>query len=109
MWKLDPLAFRRVCTSWNRGLRTILHMLYTDHTYMLGPLMKQLHMSLHLNKLCARFLYNIKQCPNYIVRTYFTNTIHNARTPLGHNLAFIRNKYKIDILCDEYNHCIASI
>ena len=35
--------------------------------------------------------------------------MHNARTPLGHNLAFFRIKYGIDILCDEYNHCMKYI
>ena len=28
---------------------------------------------------------------------------------LGHNLVFIGNKYGIDMLCDEYNHCMRSI
>ena len=28
---------------------------------------------------------------------------------LGHNLVFFSNKYGIDILCDEYNHCMRSI
>ena len=35
--------------------------------------------------------------------------MHKARTPLGHNLTFSRNKYGIDIFCDEYNHCMKSI
>ena len=35
--------------------------------------------------------------------------MHNAKTPLGHNLAFFRNKYGIDILCDEDNHCMRTI
>ena len=42
MWKLDSLAFRGVCTSWNF---TILHLPFTTHTYMLGPLMNQPHMT----------------------------------------------------------------
>ena len=75
MWKLDSLAFKGVCTFWNRGVRTIL----------------QLYNS------CARFLYGRKQCHNYIVRACFTNAMHNARTPLGHNLVFFRNQYGIDI------------
>ena len=45
MWKLDSLAFKGVCTSWNRGVRTILHLPFTTNTYMLGPLMNQAHMS----------------------------------------------------------------
>ena len=55
---------------------------------MLGPLLIQSHMSLQLYKRCARFLYGMKQCPNYIVRACFTNAMHNAKAPLGHNLAF---------------------
>ena len=59
--------------------------------------MNQAHMSLQLYKRCARFLYGMKQCRNYIVRACFNNAMQNARTPLGHNLAFFRNKYGIDI------------
>ena len=104
MWKLDSLAFRGVCTSWNRVVRTIVHLPYTTHTYILDPLVKQPHTSLQLY-----FMYGMKQCRNYIVRACFTNAMHNARTPLGHKLAFFRNKYGIDILCDDYNNCMRSI
>ena len=72
---------------------------------MLGPLLKQPHMSLQLYKRCACFLYDMKQHLYYIVGTCLTNAMHNARTPLGHNLAFSRNTYRIDILCD---HCMRS-
>ena len=109
MWKLDSLAFKGVCTSWIRGVRTILQLPFTTHTYMLGPLMNQPHMSLQLYKRCARFLYGMKQCRNYIVRACFTNAMHNARTPLGHIMAFFRITYGIDIFCDEYNHCMKYI
>ena len=44
--------------------------------------MKQPHMSLQLYKRCARFLYSMKQCRNYIVRACFTNVMYNARIPL---------------------------
>ena len=56
-------------------------------------------MSLQLYKRSARILYGMKQCRNYIVRACFTNAMHNARTPLGHNLALFRT----------YNHCMRSI
>ena len=85
------MSYKKVCTSLNKGVRTILNLPYTTHTYMLGPLMKQPHMSLQLYKRCSRFLYGMKQCRNYIVKLCFTNAMHNARTPLGHNLTFIRN------------------
>ena len=78
MWKLDSLAFRGLCPSWNRDVHTIFHLPFTTHTYILGPLMKQSHMSSQLYKRCAHF---------HIVRTCLTNAIHNARTPLGHYLA----------------------
>ena len=102
MWKLDSLAFRGVCTSWNREYFTYVYAMSIDETTT--------HEStVLLYTRCARFLYGRKQCRNYIVRACFTNAMHNARTPLGHNLAFFRNKYRIDIFCDEYNHCMKSI
>ena len=95
MWKLDSLAFKGVCTSWNRGMY-FTSAFYYSYVYV-RSLINQPHMSLQLYKHCARFLYAMKQCRNYIVRAFFSNAMHNARTPLGHNLSFFRNKYGIDI------------
>ena len=97
MLKLDSLAFRGVCTSWNIGVLTILHLPTATHTYMLGPLMKQPHMSLQLYKCYALVLYRMKQCRKYIVRVCILR---------DHHLDFFRNKYGIDIciiiVCDLF-------
>ena len=99
MWELDSLVFGKGCASWNRSIHPILHLHFTAHTCMLDPLMKQPHMSLQLYKLykrCARFLYGMKQCLNYIVRS--CNATHNTRTPIGHNMIFLEVIMQL-ILC----------
>ena len=98
MWELDSLVFGKGCASWNRSIHPILHLHFTAHTYMLDPLMKQPHMSLQLYKRCARLLYGMKQCRNYIVRSCLSNTMHNTRTPIGHNLIFLEVIMQL-ILC----------
>ena len=105
MWEFDSFAIRRICTSWNIGVRTIFNLPYTTHM----PIAKQYHMSLELYKRSDRFLYGIKQCRNYIVTTCLSKAMYNARAPLGHNVAFFRNNYGIVILCHYYNICMSSI
>ncbi len=109
MWRLGSLYFNRVCTSWNVGVRRMLNLPYTTHRYMLGPLLGQPHISIQLQKRCARFLYGIKCSKNKIIAKCFLHASWNASTPLGHNIAFLRNKYGVDVRTDNLMYCIDSI
>ena len=39
----------------------------------------------------------MKTSPNETVLTCYRNAVRNANTPIGHNIAFLRNKLGIDI------------
>ena len=39
----------------------------------------------------------MKTCQNETVLTCYRNAVRNANTPIGHNIAFLRNTLGIDI------------
>ena len=39
----------------------------------------------------------MKTSQNEIVLTCYRNAVRNANTPIGHNIAFLRNSFGIDI------------
>ena len=109
MWCLDSLYFNKVCTSWNRGVRSVFKLPYTTHRWLLGPLLNQLHINHQLYKRCLRFLYSVQNCCNGIVRECYNNGLYNANTPIGHNIAFFRYKYGKNISSCSLNNCMKLI
>ena len=97
MWRLGSVYFNKVCTAWNIAVRKICNLPYTTYRWFLGPLVNQLHISYQLQKRCIRFLHNMKTSRNKIALTCYRNAVRNANTPIGHNIAFLRNTLGIDI------------
>ena len=97
MWRLGSVYFNKVCTAWNIAVRKVCNLPYNTHRWFLGPLMNQPHISYQLQKRCIRFLHNMKTSQNEIVLTCYRNAVRNANTPIGHNIAFLRNTLGIDI------------
>jgi hypothetical protein len=97
MWNFNSPSFKKICTTWNIGVRTILKLPYSSHTAFLGPLISQHHLSQQLYVRSVRFMYNMYHSSNLIVRTCFNHAMNNANSCIGAKLAFIRNKYGTDI------------
>ena len=92
------LYFKNVCICWNKAVRRIVDAPYTTHTWMLGPILNQTHISSQLIKRCIRFLFGMASSPNIIVYTCYKNVVGNANTPtLGSNIAYFRDKYGIEV------------
>ena len=72
----------------------------------MGLLMNQPHISCQLQKPWFRFLHNMKTSENEIVLTCYRNAIRNANTQIGHNIAFLRKPFEIDIVNKETTPCI---
>ena len=47
-WGLHSNGFNSCVTAWNIGVRKILRLPYTTHTWMLGPLTNSVHMKYKL-------------------------------------------------------------
>ena len=55
MWKINSLYFKNESICWNKAVRRIVNVPYTTHTWMLGPILNQAHISTQLIKRCIRF------------------------------------------------------
>ena len=97
MWKINSLYFKNVGICWNKAVRRIVNVPYTTHTWMLGPILNQTHISTQLIKRCIRFLFGMASSHNIIVYTCYNNAIGNANTPMGSNIAYFRDKYGIEL------------
>ena len=45
LWYFNSEGFAKICTTWNKGVRTILKLPNRAHTYLLGPLLN--HQNIH--------------------------------------------------------------
>ena len=55
-WGLHSNGVNLCVTAWNIGVRKILGLLYTTHTWMLGPLTNSVHMKYNLYIRDLKFL-----------------------------------------------------
>ena len=90
---MDPLhgglhsnGFNSCVTAWNIGVRKILGLPYTTHTWMLGPLTNSVHI-----------LTGFSKCDNVLVRSCFSLISNNANSILGNKLAYFRDRFVINI------------
>ena len=51
----------------------------------------------------------MKHCSITIVSVCFNYACLNANSPIGHNIAVLRNKYNIDIVHNNLKRCISKI
>ena len=97
IWKINSLYFIYVCICWNKAVRSIVNVPYTTHTWMLGPILNQTHISTQLIERCIRFLFEMASSLNIIVYTCYKHAVGNANTPKGSNIVYVRDKYGIEV------------
>ena len=85
----------------NIGVRKILGLPYTTHTWMLGSLTSSGHMKYKLFIRDLTFLTRFSKCDNVLVRSFFSVISNNANSILGNKLAYFRDRFAINI-----NQCI---
>ena len=99
----NSLGFRRMCTTWNIGVSTALNLPSNTNSYFLGALLGQNHIRQQLPVRRIRFLYNMYNSKNAIVRSCINHAILDANSCIGTKLVFLRT-IGVDIfiqkLCD---------
>ena len=86
--------------NWNKAIRRILCLPTRTHTWMLGPLSDQLHISTQLYIRSVKFIVCLLQSKNEIVHCIMNNAVSNAMSPLGNTIALVRYNYNHDIIND---------
>ena len=97
LWYFNSEGFAKICTTWNKGVRTILKLPIRAHTYLLGPLLNQQNIHEQFYVRSIRCLYTMYHSSNYIVRTVFNNALYNSNSCIGYKMAYFRNTYAVDI------------
>ena len=109
LWGFNSLSFKKICTTWNIGVRSIFNLPYSAHTYFLGPLLQQPHISEQLYIRSAQFLYNMYNSHNSIVRTCFMNALYNSNSVIGLKIAYFRAKYRVNFITSTRSTIMSSI
>ena len=105
-WRLDSICFNNVLIPWNKGVRRMLNLPSRTHTWMLGPLLEKYHLRFQFDSRTIRFLKGIANSSNYMVKTCFDHAMRDADSPIGYNLAFIRNTYGFNIIEHTLVDCL---
>ena len=100
LWSFSSKDFDKCCKAWNIASRKVLDINYRSHTWTLGPLLGQQHISDQLKVRSVKFYNALSKSKNELVKAVFLNAKSDARTPIGHNIALLREIYNIDIQAD---------
>ncbi len=97
LWTLDSNGFRSCCVQWNKAVRKVLRLPYRTHTWLLGPLMDQCHISIQLYVKSLRFIYSMINSENDTVAFVGSLVRHNANSPIGRNVSFLKHNFNINL------------
>ena len=81
----------------NQTVRCLLHLSYTTHTWLFGPLMNQAHIRCQLIIRSLKFKYKCLHSSNDIVSYVIKLSINNANSLMRSKYAFLKSKYNIDM------------
>ncbi len=97
LWELNGKGFSSFCISWNKGVRRVIGIPYKTHTALLGPIIDSCHVYIVLVKLFCKFVDSILTSDNEIVNVIITKAIASAQSPIGTNIAILRNRNDIHV------------
>ena len=97
LWDLNSIGFHSCCVQWNKAVRRILNLPYRSHTWLLGPMVGQAHISAQLAVKTLRFINSIVTSSNSIVSYFGIIAKCCATSPIGRNLSYLKYKYHIDL------------
>ena len=89
IWDFNSTGFRKICTTWNIGVRTVLKLPFDTHCYFLGPLLRQNHIRHQLQVRGIRFFYNMYHSNNTFVRSCVNHAIVDVNSCIGAEFDFL--------------------
>ena len=92
---MNSAGFKSCTTAWNVGVRRLLNLPNTTHTWLFGPLLDSVHMTYKLYVRDSKCIYCMKNNDNHLVRSCFEYVSNNANSILGNKIAYFREKYRI--------------
>ena len=106
LWDLSSAHVSSFCTAWNKAVRILCHLPYRTHTVLLPQFVNTLSMQDQLILRSIKFIANMLQSENSIVKTVIQRALHTAYTPIGRNIAYIKSCVSpCCINCTHVNPC----
>ena len=97
LWNVTSCGFKACCTQWNKAVRHIKGLHYRTHTWILGPVTNQYHISVQLFIKSLRFIYSLFNSNNSIVSYIGKILALDATSPIGKNLSYFRHKFDVSL------------
>jgi hypothetical protein len=93
LWPIDSRNEARVAVAWNKAVRRVFGLPRRCHTWLLGPLLGRPHLTKQMHVRVFKFCRSLLMSNNAVVKTIVGNSLFDARSPIGHNIARIREVY----------------
>ena len=106
---MNSTGFKSCTTAWNVGIRRLLNLPNTIHTWMLGPLLDSVHLTYKLYIRDLKFIYCMKNNDNDLVSSCFEYVSNNANSMLENKIGYFREKYRIQHDFSNLNKAIKQI
>ena len=83
-WQIDSTDYKRIMYTRNKSVRNILKLPYTNHTWMLGPLLDQSHIHYQLQRRTTSLLSYLQLSELYIIYILHVSTVSRLqKSPLS--------------------------
>ena len=105
LWDFKSEGFNKCCIQWNKAVRRLFNLNYRTHTWILGPLLEQPHISRQLHVKTLHFLYHMLQNGNNVVASIGKMALSCATSPIGRNMSYLRHMFDIRFT-ESLSQCI---
>jgi len=100
LWNLNSKGAKKCYVTWNKAVRRILHVSARTHTWMLAPIIDQMHIKAQIEVRTIRFMYNMLNSDNKCMRRITCIALAHAHSTMGLNYSYLLHKYDICIYSD---------
>jgi len=101
LWQVDSRNEARVGVAWNKAVRRVFGLPRRCHTSLLGPLLGQPHLTKQLHMRVFKFCKTLCLSENVLVEKMVQNSFFDAQSPIGHNIARLRELYLVSPLTSD--------
>ena len=110
LWGFNSLSFKKICTTWNIGVRSIFNLYHTEHILIF------------LAHYCNNRI-SVSNCilevPNFFIiciiltivlcRLVFMNALNNSNSVIGLKIAYFGAKYRVNFITSTRSTIMSSI
>ena len=106
---MNSAGFKSCTTAANIGVRRLLNLPNTTHTWLLGHLLDSVHMTYKLYIRDLKCIYCMKNIDNDLISSCYEYVSDNANSIFGNKIASFREKYRIQHDFSNLNKAIKQI